>query len=112
MAFSSKQRISDAEYLLTRAAAEADHAARAASMRSAEIHHQLASAYLDRVFGDVGNERGLLQRHGRVQACRAMFIGIRERIARQPADRIPEHLSELLERLSDHSRGAGPAALA
>jgi hypothetical protein len=46
--------VTDADYLLARAAAEADAAERAVSRRSSELHGELASGYLDRVFGGVG----------------------------------------------------------
>lgn len=51
MGFAASRAVKDADYLLHRAAAEAEAAELAGSQRSAEAHHSLASAYLDLVFG-------------------------------------------------------------
>ena len=52
MSFSPSHPVEDADYLLSRATAEAEAAERAAQPSSAEAHHQLASLYLDQLFGD------------------------------------------------------------
>jgi len=58
MAFSPKRPVPEADYFLARATAEARLAERARGQRSATIHHQLASTYLDRLFGPAGPDRG------------------------------------------------------
>lgn len=50
MGLSPKYDVADSDYLLARAATEARMADEAAVCGAAEIHHKLASAYLDRVF--------------------------------------------------------------
>jgi hypothetical protein len=47
---SPKHDVADSDYLLARAASEARMADEASVCGAAEIHHKLASAYLDRVF--------------------------------------------------------------
>ena len=57
MSFSPSRPVEDADYLLSRAAAEAEAAERAAQAGSAEAHHRLASLYLDRLFGPAANDQ-------------------------------------------------------
>ena len=52
MGFAPSKTVADAEYLLLRAAAEAEAAEVAANAASAEAHHKLASIYLDRILGE------------------------------------------------------------
>jgi hypothetical protein len=49
MGIQPKHKVPDSDYLLERGVAEANLAEAASSPESAEIHHKLASAYLDRV---------------------------------------------------------------
>jgi hypothetical protein len=51
MSFSPSHPVQDADYLLSRAAAEAEAAESAPQPESAEAHHRLASLYLDQLFG-------------------------------------------------------------
>jgi hypothetical protein len=52
MGFSAKYDILDGEYLLERAAAEAQQVHTAAGEVEAGLHQKLASAYVEKVFGD------------------------------------------------------------
>ena len=52
MGLCSKHVVPDSDYLLARAAAEVEMADRACSTKASDLHHQLASGYLARVFGD------------------------------------------------------------
>lgn len=51
MGFVASTLIEDADYLLKRAASEAEAAEGARDQRAAEAHHRLASKYLDLLFG-------------------------------------------------------------
>ena len=73
MALSPSTQIADAEYLLRRAEAEAVQANTSTS-RTAEVHHRLASAYLDRLFGDAASVPAGAQRPAETAAAlRSIF---------------------------------------
>ena len=56
MALSSTRKIADGDYLLARAEVESRMAEHARSPKAEIAHHQLASAYLDRLFGPARSE--------------------------------------------------------
>ncbi|PSJ36329.1 hypothetical protein [Allosphingosinicella deserti] len=73
MALSPSTQIADAEYLLRRAEAEAVQANTSTS-RAAEVHHKLASAYLDQLFGDSASGPAGAQRPAETAAAlRSIF---------------------------------------
>jgi hypothetical protein len=76
LGFTPSKPVRDSGYLLRRAEAEAEAAERATSAASAEAHHRLASAYLDRIFGDeAGSEQAM---------ARARMAGPTKKEPRQP----------------------------
>ena len=108
MAFSPKCVVRDAEYLLERAATEVECAGHARSRKSAEIHHQLASSYLDRAFGSAETGPSGQGLDG-AETRRALFEGIRQRCDRTPLEAVSSEFETLL--LCLHSRsGQGPGA--
>ena len=102
MAFSPKSVVWDVEYLLERAAAEVERADRARSTKSAEIHHQLASSYLDRAFGSAEGGGPPAQRVDRAGTRRALFEGICHQCDRTPVEAVSSELETLLLEL--HTR--------
>ena len=73
MALSPSTQIADAEYLLRRAEAEAVQADESTS-RAAEVHERLASAYMDRLFGDPSVPAGAQRPGEKAAALRSIFI--------------------------------------
>ena len=99
MAFFPKDPVADADYLLGRAAAEAESARLAKPGPSAQIHQRLASGYLDRLFdapepsAPAGGPREQAEMRG------ALFQQMGERLLSEAIEPLPDEFSALLLKL-------------
>jgi hypothetical protein len=101
VAFSPKRAIPDADYLLQRAVTEADWARQAQSKTCAEIHHQLASCYLDRAFGEHCDVAPGKKTVPSSDAGSFLLSRMRGPDGGPKLEPIPDEFAELLARLDD-----------
>jgi hypothetical protein len=100
--FFPKHAVPDCEYLLERATAESELAERAGTGKPADLHRQLASAYLSKVFDnepDQVSRSNVTDRQEKHEAIRSVIAMMAEVALPVPRSNKPE-LSHLLSCLS------------
>ena len=87
MGLSSKHQVIDSDYLLCRAEAEVALAEEAANEKAAQTHHNLASAYFDKLFADRAGTMSERSRREIIQENRAAVTSVfgHWRVERQDA---------------------------
>ena len=103
MGFFPARPVSDSEYLLNRARAEAEMADRAEPGRAADVHHALASAYLGRLFSDgqqaaIGHDLYTIQREKRL-ALKTIFSASCASFVTPEVEAASENFADLLDKL-------------